>query len=143
MRNPFLLLSTFIASGLLCGGCAGPEVKLGRGINNTLEIVRGGEMRRHMEQSALFEGADVGYATGFVRGAHRSLRRTFVGVYEILTFPIPSYDPIVKPENPVYPDSYKPNLIADQMFSPDAALGFGGGDVAPFVPGSRFRIFDY
>jgi len=25
---------------------------------------------------------------------------------------------------------------------PDTALGFSGGDLAPMIPGSRFRIFD-
>ena len=72
------------------------------------------------------------------------------------TFPIPSYDPILvrpafydsykKPESivkPQYPDSYKPGLLADPLFSPDTALGFYGGDVMPFIPGSRYRIFDY
>jgi hypothetical protein len=43
----------------------------------------------------------------------------------------------------VYPDSYTPKLIADPTFGPDGALGFSGGDVAPMIPGSRFRIFDY
>jgi hypothetical protein len=28
------------------------------------------------------------------------------------------------------------------MTSPDTALGFGGGDLMPFIPGSRFHIFD-
>ena len=53
------------------------------------------------------------------------------------------FDPIFLPEQPVYPDSYTPNLIADPSFGPDASLGFSGGDVAPFIPGSRFRVFDY
>jgi len=44
--------------------------------------------------------------------------------------------------NPVYPDSYKPHLLADPTFGPDNSLGFSGGDVAPIIPGSRFRIFD-
>jgi hypothetical protein len=45
-------------------------------------------------------------------------------------------------EYPIYPDSYKPSLIDDSTFHTDTALGFSGGDIAPFVPGSRFRIFD-
>ena len=44
--------------------------------------------------------------------------------------------------NPVYPDSYTPTLVEDPLFSTDANLGFSGGDIAPFVPGSRFRVFD-
>ena len=74
---------------------------------------------------------------------NRTLARTAVGLYEVITFPIPSYDPNFLPENPVYPDSYRPNRIADPTFGPDAALGFSGGDIAPMIPGSRFRIFDY
>jgi hypothetical protein len=26
--------------------------------------------------------------------------------------------------------------------SPDTSLGFSGGDIIPFIPGSRFHIFD-
>jgi hypothetical protein len=29
------------------------------------------------------------------------------------------------------------------VFETDINLGFSGGDVAPIIPGSRFRIFDY
>jgi hypothetical protein len=96
-----------------------------------------------MEQTALWDNTDAAYTTGVIRGVNRSLARTLVGVYEIATFPLPSYDPVFLPEHPVYPDSYRPRLIADPTFGPDAALGFSGGDIAPFVPGSRFRIFDY
>ncbi|MGZ4974421.1 MAG: hypothetical protein ACXWDN_16800, partial [Limisphaerales bacterium] len=69
-------------------------------------------------------------------------------IYEMATAPLPNdwqtkdYGPIYRPEWPVYPDSYRPRWIADEFVSPDAALGFGGGDVMPFIPGSRFRIFD-
>jgi hypothetical protein len=42
----------------------------------------------------------------------------------------------------VYPDSYKPRLLSDSTFDTDTSLGFSGGDVMPFVPGSRFHIFD-
>jgi len=41
--------------GVLASGCAGPEKKFGRGMNNLLEIVRMGDMRRTMEQTALFD----------------------------------------------------------------------------------------
>ena len=105
-----------------------------------------GDMRRSMEQTALYEGGDASVTTGVVKGFSKTMARTAVGAYEIVTFPIPSYDPIcpgyLSPK-PGYPDSYKPNLLADPIFTPDANLGFGGGDVMPFIPGSRFRIFDY
>ncbi len=140
-------MAALVLVGCTGPGMHGPERKFGRGINNMTELVRGGEMRRSLEQTALFRGPDVAYTTGFVHGLNRSLARTFVGVYEVVTFPIPNgpgkdYSPIITPENPVYPASYKPGLIADQTFATDANLGFSGGDVAPFIPGSRFRVFD-
>lgn len=130
-------------------GCAGPEKKLGRGLSNVSEITRLGEFRRSVEQTALFNGPEAAYSTGFLRGINRTLTRTGIGIYEIVTFPLPSYEPTMKPYatgkysvNPQYPDSFKPGLIEDTTFSPDTSLGFGGGDVMPFIPGSRFRVFD-
>lgn len=152
MRKKLCTTVATAATMLLAVGCAGPEKKLGRGINNLTEFTRGGEIRRSVEQTALWDGADTAYTTGFIKGFNRSVVRTAVGAFEVLTFPIPSYDPWLKPGNPllpdasvnpVYPDSYTPHLLSDTTFEPDAALGFSGGDVAPFVPGSRFRIFDY
>jgi hypothetical protein len=32
--------------------------------------------------------------------------------------------------------------MADSLFATDTAIGYSGGDVAPFIPGSRFRIFE-
>jgi putative exosortase-associated protein (TIGR04073 family) len=135
-------LAVFTA-GVLVTGCAGPEQKLGRGINNMTELARGGEVRRSVEQTAIWEGTEKAYTTGFIRGMNRSFARTAVGMFEVLSFPFPPYDPIFLPSEPVFPDSYRPNLIADPMFGPDASLGFSGGDIVPFIPGSRFRIFDY
>ena len=134
-----------VAVAFLAAGCAGPEQKLGRGINNVTEFVRGGEIRRSMEQTAIWDGTDEAYTTGFIRGFNRSLVRTGVGAFEILTFPIPTptYDPVFLPAQPVYPDSYTPGLIADPTFGPDAQLGFSGGDIAPMFPGSRFHVYDY
>lgn len=129
----------------LAAGCAGPEKKLGRGVNNVTEFMRLGEMRRSMEQSGIWSSPDQAYTTGVIRGFDRTIARTAVGAFEILTFPFPtpSFDPIFLPAQPVYPDSYAPGVLADPVFGPDAALGFSGGDVAPFVSGSRFHIFDY
>lgn len=136
---------------LFAVGCAGPEAKLGRGIDNTFEIVRGGEMNRTMEQTALFDSPDEAYTVGFIRGFDRTMARTGLGLYEILTFPIPNgddnnYAPLATHylnPTPVYPTSYTPKLIgAYSAFEDDAVAGFSGGDVAPWFPGSRFRIFD-
>jgi len=151
MRNSPTLLASIAALILLGAGCASTpqgfafEQKFGRGLRNATEFARGGEIRRSMEQSGLFDGPDMAYTTGFIRGFNKSLARTGVGIYEMITAPFPSYDPVCTDYlsvNPVYPDSYKPHLLADPTFGPDAALGFSGGDVAPLFPGSRFRIFD-
>ncbi len=146
MRSSICLLAAVVAISLLNSGCAGPEQKLGRGIRNITEFTRLGEIRRSVEQTSLWKGPDTGYTTGFVKGMNLTLARTLVGAYEVLTFPIPSYERPFKytlSEYPAYPDSYKPGWLADPMFGPDANLGFAGGDVMPFLPGSRFRVFDY
>ena len=157
----FALAGTLV----LAAGCAGPEKKLGRGMYNATEFVRGGEMLRSIEQTSLWENTDAGFTTGFIRGFNRSLTRTGIGLYEIVTFPFPSYDPLLTSTNriypdanvrnskypwggmvlteyPTYPDSYRPGLMEDSIFATDTSLGFSGGDVAPNIPGSRFRIFD-
>ena len=145
MRKSFPLLGAVVLTGLLAAGCAGPEKKLGRGLNNMFEIVRMGEMRRTVEQTAVFDSPDTAYSTGVIRGLNRSLARVGVGLYEVATFPIPSYDPIctayLKP-NPAYPDNFKPGLLEDSSFATDTTIGFSGGDIMPFIPGSRFRVFD-
>lgn len=146
-------------------GCAGPEQKLGRGMRNVTEFARLGEMQRSIEQTALWDGHNKAFSTGALRGLSRSVARTGVGLWEVVTFPFPSYEPhlalkgTLYPDHsvrtytypwgglglavdPVHPDSYKPNRFADSIFSPDSKLGFAGGDVAPFIPGSRFRIFE-
>ena len=112
-----------------------------------IEFARGGEMRRSIEQTAVLDNPDLMFTSGVFHGFNRSLLRTFTGVYEVVTFPIPNhspndYGPLLHPENPVYPESYRPNWLADQILSPDTALDFGGGDVAPWIPGSRFHVFD-
>lgn len=128
--------------GVLASGCAGPEKKLGRGWSNTMEVVRWGEMRRSMEQSAVFGPSNAG---GMVTGFNRSMARIGLGLYETITFPLPSYDPVctkyLKP-NPVYPDNYKPGLRDDTLYATDTFIGFSGGDIAPLMPGSRFRVFN-
>jgi hypothetical protein len=44
-----------------------------------------------MEQAMLWDNPDTAFTTGFIRGMHRSLARTFIGAYEVITFPFPSY----------------------------------------------------
>ena len=164
MRGTVLVLGLGLAMGFITG-CAGPEDKLGRGIRNSTEFLRGGQIRRSMEQTALWQGPDAAYTTGFIRGFNRSLARTAIGIYEVVTFPAPPYGPLLTPEYDLYPDesvrtktypyggmvleadppypaNYYPKLVSDSIFATDTALGFGGGDVFPKAPGSRFRIFD-
>ncbi len=145
MRKILPVVVLVAATGILVTGCANPERKFGRGMSNTFEIVRWGELRRTMEQTAIFEGPEVAYTTGFIRGLNRTLARTGVGVYEMVTAPFPPYDPVLTSylaPGPVYPDNYTPNLIEGSTFETDTHMGFSGGDVAPMVPGSRFEIFD-
>jgi putative exosortase-associated protein (TIGR04073 family) len=145
MRKTFSLLGALALLGVMVSGCANTEKKFGRGMVNLVEPLRMGEMRRSLEQTALFDSPDTSYGIGFIRGLNRTLARTGVGIYEIVTAPIPPYDPVwtdyLSP-NPVYPDNYTPNLVEDSTFATDTNLGFSGGDVMPFMPGSRFRIFD-
>jgi len=145
MRKNLPYLAFCLLTVALVSGCANTEQKFGRGMNNMFEIVRGGEFRRTMEQTGLFESPDYAYTTGFIRGINRSLTRTGIGIYEMVTAPFPPYGPVYTDKfapGPVYPDNYTPNLVEDSMFATDTNLGFSGGDVAPIVPGSRFRIFD-
>ncbi|MBI3875336.1 MAG: exosortase system-associated protein, TIGR04073 family [Verrucomicrobia bacterium] len=156
------LLGALAAVALLSAGCEGMERKLGRGLMNTTEMLRGGEMMRSVEQTALYDGPEMGYTVGFVRGFDRTFIRTMLGITEVITFPIPTptYDPIPFPTawmrdpytrlpvesfstDAAYPENFRPGLIADSMFFTDTHIGFSGGEVAPFIPGSRFRVFDH
>jgi putative exosortase-associated protein (TIGR04073 family) len=147
MRNTFYFLAAVALVGVLASGCRtcqNMEKKFGRGMANTYEIVRGGDFRRTMEQTALFESPDYAATTGFVKGLNKTLARTGIGIYEVITAPFPPYDPVATDylsPGPVYPDNYAPGPIADSMLATDTHIGFSGGDVAPFIPGSRFHIF--
>ena len=144
MLKTLSLLGVAACVALLSTGCAGPEKKLGRGLTNMGEVVRWGDMRRTMEQNAVFRGTQAGSPHGLVSGFNKSITRIGVGVYEVVTFPIPSYDPVLThyiAPTPQYPDSFKPGLPDDPMYHTDTALGFAGGEIAPMVPGSRFAVF--
>jgi len=145
MRNILSFLATLAVAGALTSGCSSAEKKFGRGMSNMAEFARLGEMRRSIEQTALFEQPGGHYATGFIRGLNRTFARTGIGIYEVVTAPIPPYDPVftdyLKPY-PVYPDNYAPDVIDDPLFATDSDMGFSGGDIAPWFPGSRFKIFN-
>ena len=145
MQKSFSILGAVVLLAVLATGCAGPEKKFGRGVNNIYEPIRLAEMRRSVEQGALANPNDINYHTGVVRGFNRTLARTGVGIYEIITAPFPPYDPVFTnylAPNPQHPDSYKPGVFEDSIFSTDTSIGFSGGEVAPFIPGSRFHVFD-
>lgn len=139
------LLAVVTLAGLFASGCANVEDKFGRGMANSADIIRMGEFRRSMEQTALFQGPDTAYSTGFVRGIDRTLARTGIGVYEMVTAPIPPYGPVFTDHfapGPVYPDNYNPSILADSMFATDTYLGYSGGNELPFLPGNRFSVFE-
>jgi len=145
MRKTLLILPSLLLVTGLFSGCANTEKKFSRGLNNSWEIIRGGEMRRSVEQTSLNDGMDAGFSSGFVRGINRTFARTGIGIYEMVTAPFPPYHPIATDylsPGPVYPDNYVPGVLEDSMFATDSSVGFSGGDVAPMIPGSRFRIFD-
>jgi len=140
-----------VAAALFAAGCTGPEQKLGRGLSNTFEIVRMGELRSSIEQNAILPNPGDGYY-GFIHGVDRSLQRTGIGLIDVVTFPWPFsrengsfYGPQFKDSfnpDPVFPESYKPDRLSDALFDTDTYTGFSGGDVAPWFPGSRFQVFD-
>jgi len=145
MRNIFPFLATLVIAAAVSSGCSSAEKKLGRGVSNMTEFARLGEMRRSIEQTGLFDQPGGHYATGFIRGLNKSLARTGVGIYEVVTAPFPPYDPVFTDylsPNPGYPDNYRPDLIDDSLFATDTDMGFSGGDVAPYIPGSRFKVFN-
>jgi putative exosortase-associated protein (TIGR04073 family) len=138
----FLFTAALVAAGVT--GCSGPEHKLSRGLDNTMELVRWGDMRRSIEQNAVFSAPNVSYSYGVIHGFDQSLCRAGLGIFEVATFSIPSYSPICTNKVPIvpeYPASYRPGLISDSTFDTCNYSGYGGGDIAPFVPGSRFTVF--
>ncbi|HEV2455784.1 MAG TPA: exosortase system-associated protein, TIGR04073 family [Verrucomicrobiae bacterium] len=144
MRNVLPILALSALAALLTSGCAGPEEKLGRGIRNTCEVVRLGGLRTSMEQTTVWDSPSVGCTTGVIKGIDLSLARTGIGIYEVVTFPIPPYHPVctkyVSPL-PTYPDNYRPDVPNDPGYATDKYLGFSGGPDFSFVPGSQFQVF--
>src|SRR2546426_986312 len=102
MRQAVSLLTLAALAAVV--GCAGPEQKFGRGVNNFSELVRGSEMRRSLEQTMIWDGPTQGPA-GFAHGLTRTMARTGIGLYEIVTAPIPPYGPLLTPGSRLYPDA--------------------------------------
>src|SRR5262245_8809343 len=102
MRTGLSLLA--VSALAVLTGCAGPENKFGRGLSNMSELVRLGEMQRSVEQTGLWDGPTASHTTGVARGLTRTLARTGIGIYEVVTFPLPPYEPVLVPKGPLYPD---------------------------------------
>jgi len=144
MPNVLPLLAVAALGALLTAGCAGPEQKLGRGVSNTTSIITLSELNRGMEQSVVSGTPGPGIATGLIHGFNQTMARAGMGLYEIATFPFPPYHPVLTqcvPATPGFPDSYHPGSPDNSTFQTDTYFGFSGGDIAPFVPGSRFTVF--
>src|SRR5207302_10151555 len=98
MRNSITFLATATVLALFASGCASTdqgfsfEQKFGRGLRNVTEFVRCGEIRRSMEHTALLDGPDMAYTTGFIHGFNRSLARTAIGIYVLVNVPFPPRD---------------------------------------------------
>ena len=93
MRKTIPLLALLILVGAFASGCANPGKKFARGMSNSVEFVRLGDFRRSMEQHGVF---DHSYSAGFFDGMERTVARTGIGVYEVVTFWAPQ-EPILKP----------------------------------------------
>ncbi len=144
MRNVLPLLALIALFAAFTSGCAGPEEKLGRGIRNTCEVGRLGELRYSMEQTAVWDSPQKACTTGVIQGVDHSLARTGIGLYEVITFPFPPYHPVCTsyiPAQPVYPDNYQPNLPDDPLYKTDQHIGYTEGNSFSYMPGCQFNVF--
>ena len=41
----------------------------------------------------------------------------------------------------MFPECYKPGRYSDPLFDTDTYTGYSGGEIMPFIPGSRFTVF--
>jgi putative exosortase-associated protein (TIGR04073 family) len=143
MRSALFIVGAVALAAVFTSSCTNMETKLGRGVSNTAEIVRGGEWRRSVEQTSVLESPEAGRTVGFITGLDRTLVRTGVGVFEVVTFPLPPYHPLFTnyiSANPAFPDCYRPGLPNDPLYDTDTYVGISGGDIAPWVPNSRFQV---
>jgi putative exosortase-associated protein (TIGR04073 family) len=76
-----------------------PIIKLGRGVVNTLSGWL--EIAKQPYETTKQENLLAGCTVGIVKGLGMGLLRTGVGLWDLLTFPIPApakFEPILKPE---------------------------------------------
>jgi putative exosortase-associated protein (TIGR04073 family) len=95
------LLVTAIILGCSAMTCSADDAgrKLGRGFANTLFGIA--EIPMQIQATTAKEGGGAGATYGVLKGIGHFFMREGVGIYEILTFPIPYpkyYEPILEPE---------------------------------------------
>jgi len=86
-----------------------PAAKLGRGLVNTLTGLW--ELPVDVLKTCKAEGAPKGLTIGLMRGLVTGVYRTLVGIYEVVTFPVPApaeYRPITDP----------PTLLTSETLEP-------------------------
>ena len=111
-RRMFITLALGILVGVILPATVGAQEagdtasKIGlkgfRGVSNTvLGLVT--EIPRTMYYDSVEEGPAYGLTVGFFEGIALGVGRTVVGVYELVTFPIPfpeEYQPVLQPSDP-------------------------------------------
>ena len=73
----------------------GPTRKLGRGISNVLFFYT--ELPNTLKEVNYSEGNSAAWGYGFVKGVSRSFYRFGMGMYDIFTFPCPTYKKSFRP----------------------------------------------
>ncbi len=147
MRKLFSSIIPWLGLSLVVAGCAGPEQKLGRGINNLTEFTTLGEMRRSIEQETVLVNRSQGYTTGVFHGFDRTLARTAAGIYEVATFPFPNrspkdYGPVFYPAKPGQSRQLQTQLVFRSNDLAGHGPGLwrrGHGAVYPGLPIPRLR----
>ena len=104
MRNHRVIGGLFIFAiilGFSATQCSADDAarKLGRGLANTLFGIA--EVPIQVQKTLDTEGSGAAATYGVLKGFGRFFMREGVGIYEVLTFPIPYpryYEPIIEPE---------------------------------------------
>ncbi len=84
--------------------------KLGRGVANIATGVI--EIPKSIQESFYDNGPIAAGTYGVLDGVYKFLLRTGVGVYEVITFPLP------------FPADYEPIIEPEFLFSPDEPYSF-------------------
>lgn len=82
--------------------------KLGRGISNT--ALGWVELPAGIQQIGEQHGVGAAATWGILHGAGRTVQRTAVGIFELLTFPfgVPQdFEPLIEPEFPLQGDDHR------------------------------------